>query len=477
MLTAGAATVPVPPPLGVDMVGYLRRWQPATGYGEPVEANALVLDDGSRRLALVALDFLATPGEYGQRMREAIAAKASADPGSVLVNCSHTHAAPPPPGMLKIGGSTHELREDEARYAEALIDLAASAAALAASRLEPVRVGAARTSIELGVNRRQRVADGPTILGWNPDAPCDRDVAVLRIDRLDGTALTTVVAYGCHPVVLGWDVAEVSSDFVGPLRARVRAWTGGDCMFLQGCGGNVLPLEAFWSDRGPEREFGDRLALAALAGRDLAETVRTEPRQQATASAVPIAVWRREPTGEELPTEIAAAETTIDLPLQEPPSADGIRTLRRELEERVESLRREGAGREQWNPPWIHEAWAEAVERRVADGTVEHSVEARVQALRIGHVGIVALPCEPFSELGIAVKGTAKAPFPVVLGYSNDMIGYVPTREEFPFGGYEPALSHRHFGRASPLQPGAGELLVERAVKLLDALFMKESEA
>jgi neutral ceramidase len=467
---AGAASVPITAPLGVAMVGYLRRSSGATGYGQPLEATALVLDDGATRLALVSLDVVATAGAFGRRVREAIARAAGTEPHCVLVNSSHTHAAPPMPGMQKLGGTVREWTEEELNFGESVVHLAASVAELAASRLQPARVAAARTTVQLGVNRRQRV-EGGTILGWNPDGVCDRDVAVLRIDAVDGRPITTVVAYACHPVVVGPEVPELSSDFVGPLRARVRAWTGGDCQFLQGCAGNIIPLEAFFDHSGPEEDFGDRLALAALHARNLAETVPTEPREAPYASAVPIAIWRREPTGEERDTTLVAAKANVNAPLQEPPTLDEIRALRTELEDRVARLKAEGAPPEAWNPPDIHIGWAKSVEKRILDGTVEREMPALVQALRIGEVGIAALPCELFCELGIAIKQRSSAPFPIALGYSNDLIGYVPTAEEFQYGGYEPTLSQRHMGTPAPYDPHAGEVLVDHAVALIAQLF------
>jgi hypothetical protein len=469
-LHAGVASVPLTAPIGADMVGYLRRWQPVRGYGEPLEISALALDDGERRALLVAFDGLGTPGEYGRRIRSAAAAAAGCAPEAVLVNASHTHAAPPPPGMLKIGGTTFDLREDEARYAESLVDLAASAAAVAAHRVEPATLAYGRDTAEGSVNRRQRVPGG-TILGWNPDAACDREVAVLRIDRGDTTAIATVVVFACHPVVVGWDVAETSSDFVGPLRARVRVWTGGDCLFLQGCAGNVLPLEAFFERPGPERAFGERLALAALTACQRAEVVATELRQQPTASAVPIAIWRRRPTGAAGNFRVAAMEARVALPFLEVPSAEEARGIGRELGERLDALRLEKAGREAWNPVAIHQEWARRVESGLAAGTIEPARETVVQALRFGPVGIVAWPCEPFCELGLELKERAPAPFPVALGYSNDLVGYVPTPEEYPHGGYEPSVSQRHFGNPSPFAPEASRMLVDCGLQLLGELF------
>ena len=70
----------------------------------------------------------------------------------------------------------------------------------------------------------------------------------------------------------------------------------------------------------------------------------------------------------------------------------------------VADLKAAGEPRTAWNPPSLHVRWAEAIEQRVADGTVERSVEAPVQAIRIGGVCITAWPCEPFCELGLEVK-------------------------------------------------------------------------
>jgi hypothetical protein len=469
-LLAGAASVPIAPPVGVDLMGYLRRAEPARGYGQPMEATALVVDDEQTRLVIIGADLVGASGPWARELRSRIGAAVGVPDHHVLVNSQHTHAAPPTTGWAKIGGDA-DWHEEEVRYADAVGDLLVSAAVEATRRLEPGRIGFGRTTADgITVNRRQRV-DGGTVLGWNPDEECDRDVAVIRIDDAAGKALCTVVAFAAHPVVVGPEVPEASSDFVGALRRRVREWTDGECVFLQGCAGNVIPFESFHDRRGPEEAFAERLALAALAARATATTEPTRPEQVPYASAVPIAIWRHVPTGEPQDVTLAAAERRVDLPLLEPPTLDEIGTLRSELEERYEQLRREDAPRSAWNPVMLHIRWARAVEERVADGTVERAVEAPVQALRIGDACVTAWPCEPFCELGMAVKSQSRAPFPVTLGYSNDLVGYVATRNEYAFGGYEPAVSQRHFGRPAPFAPEAGEQLVAHALELTSELF------
>ena len=475
-LLAGAASVSITPPVGVDLMGYLRRSEPARGYGQPMEATALVLDDGTTRIVLLGADLVGASGLWARTIRERIGAAVDAPADHVLLNSQHTHAAPPTPGWDKIGGDA-DWHEEEIRYGDAVGDLIVSAAAQAVRRMRPARVGFARSVAEgLTVNRRQRV-DGGTILGWNPDEQCDRDVAVIRVDDEAGGAICTVVAFASHPVVIGPDVPEASSDFVGPLRECVRRWTGGECVFLQGCAGNIVPFESFHTAPGPETLFGERLALVALQARAAASLEPTKPEQMPYASAIPIAIWRHLPTGEPQDLTLAASERTVALPLLEPPTLEEIRDLRAELEQRVAELQAGGEPRTAWNPVALHVRWAKAIEQRVADGTVERSVEAPVQVVRIGDACISAWPCEPFCELGLEVKERSAAPFPVTLGYSNDLIGYVPTRREYGFGGYEPVVSQRHFGRPAPFAPEAGEELVRHALELTAELFGAASRA
>jgi neutral ceramidase len=470
-LKAAFATVPVPAPLGVDMVGFLRRHVGVEGHGQPLEVNVLVADDGLKRCAVIALDMLGTRGEHGVALRMAVAEAAQCDVDAVLVNCQHTHSAPPPPGLIKMGGLNHNLSLDEVGYWEQLVRSAATAAGIASRKMAPVRMGSGRGVLEaLSVNRRERLGDGTTIIGWNREGECDRSVSVLRFEHMDGSAAGTVVNFACHPVLVGPDVSDATADYVGPLRSAVRAFTGADCLFLQGCAGNVVPLECLHEYAGPEVDFGHRLALAALTARSEAKTKRYRLERTEYRSAVPLARYRWIDSG---PIEgcVDFAVKAVELPLDPHPSRDEIRRVREQLESRVEELKSEGAGPERWNPVDIHAHWARNTESQIEDRSAPASIPTIVQVLRVGHAAIVGLPGEPFNEIGSRIKSASPAEFTITCGYSNDAVGYIPTSEEFPFGGYEVEINHRHYGNPSPISVGADLILQESAAELLARLF------
>jgi hypothetical protein len=333
-------------------------------------------------------------------------------------------------------------------------------------------VGAASTTVEgLSVNRRERLPDGTTILGWNPNASCDRTVAVLRLETLAGAALGTVVQFACHPVVVGPDVAQFSSDYVGPLRDTMRAFIGGDCLFLQGCTGNILPLECFHDAPGPEVPFGRTLALAALRAWAEAEMRPRHLERTEYRSAVPIARYRWQPAGTEFDGHVAFAETWVELPLDSLPSAEEMEVIRRDLEVQVRVLKEAGAGPAQWNPLEIHATWAATILDQIVTGTAERVLRAPVQVIRLGQRAIVGLPGEPFNEIGTHIKEHSPAAFTLCCGYTNDAVGYVPTSAEHPYGGYEVALNHRHYGHAAPIARGCDQVLQTAALGLLRSLF------
>jgi neutral ceramidase len=64
-------------------------------------------------------------------------------------------------------------------------------------------------------------------------------------------------------------------------------------------------------------------------------------------------------------------------------------------------------------------------------------VQAILQALRIGEVGIAAIPCEVFVEVGLDIKKQSPLKPSFTISLANGYNGYLPTVEHHKLGGYE----------------------------------------
>ena len=92
------------------------------------------------------------------------------------------------------------------------------------------------------INRREVGPDGLVFLGEVPDGETDPAVGVIRVDDLDGQPIATLCSLGCHTVVVGPRDQAASPDFPAPARRVIESTLGGLALFLQACGGDVMPV-------------------------------------------------------------------------------------------------------------------------------------------------------------------------------------------------------------------------------------------
>jgi neutral ceramidase len=469
---AGGARLSVEPPLGLPMIGFVRRHQPAQASAGDLEVTVAAFERGTTRALVIGVDTLGIQGEEADALRGRVAAATGADPAAVLLNWNHTHCAPPGGrSLLRLCGTIEgESRDASLAYVGFLHEQVIAAARLAVSRLEEARVTWGLGSCDLAVNRRERTAEGRVILGWNEDGIVDRQVPVLQAQRRDGSAIATVVGYGCHTVAVGPDVLAYSADYPGPLRDAVRDWTGGECVYLQGAAGNVLPRVGFATDFAPAAEMGRRLALAALgalAGRD---AWATEHARIADGSVTPISRYERRVLPSPLPA-LEAVELDVELPLLPLPTAQEIAALRADADAALDAAVAAGAGPGEVNVLRYETTWAQMTEQAIQDGSARQAVSGPVHALRIGDGAIVTGPGEIFSEIGMAVRERSPAAVTLYAGYTNDIITYFAAASAYPHGGYEPGYGNRSFGLPAQVTPECDGRLVAAGLDALAQLF------
>ena len=98
-------------------------------------------------------------------------------------------------------------------------------------------------------------------------------------------------------------------------------------------------------------------------------------------------------------------------------------------------------------------------------------VDGEIWAARLGDCAIVGTPGEIFGEIGAAVREASPAQTTIFAGYCHGVLGYIATPEEYPYGGYEPAVSHRGYGLPAPFTPEVAGIIRDTSLELLRQLF------
>jgi neutral ceramidase len=404
-LRAGVCRVDITPPLGVQPGAWRLRTGRADGLDAPLLAQALVLDDGSRRLALVATDLLWMPRHVAEAARRRVAALTGIPAEAVLLNASHNHSAPVllEPDSVRAAVGTEGLEG----YAAALPDRLAGAVYGADARRRPAAVGA-------GVGH----APGISVNRVDPRRPVDDTVTVLRVDGEDGV-LAVVVGYACHGTCVGGQTLHWNADFPHALRVAVeQAHPGVECLFFQACAGDLAPLDYWFGNETPVPHglpARDRVGgILAAEVRRVLPTIRPAGEVPLAAESCVASLRRRHLPWSEADLDRVeqrlAAQPEPPYPVVWP---DAVHT--------ATSAQRF---------PLHYQRGALAMYRDMRRRQDEPA-RAEVQALALGEIAIVGTGFELFSGPGRGIRERSPFRTTLVLGYCNDYLGYLPPTEDF----------------------------------------------
>lgn len=427
-MKAGFGRSDITPAPGCVLNGFIARPSPSLGVDTPLSARAVCLEQGRRRALIIGLDLLGIAPATADKLTAEISSETGIPESNVIVSCTHTHSGPMTALLRGLGGP-------DTAYLVTLETKAVTAAQEAARACAPVEASWGTGFVAIGINRRQPVGDGSVTLGVNPRGPRDTQVRVLR---LKGAKRSIVVfEHASHPYCLGPDDRLIGADFWGHAAAALEQ-AGHNCLYLNGCAGNIAPRRAF---TGPASARGEGRRLARAVLRAIADG-RPEARPRLTVGSrrLGLAVDTVPPLA-----EIAAQLLQPD------------RTVRDEdrSQSRVRARVR-GAWRE----------WLSELTDALARGPLP-PVPARVSLLRVGGGAFVFFPGEVFFETGERTAAALPADPVAVVAYSHGYIGYVPAPEAYAEGGYEVNESHRYVGLWR-LHPDTSARLGQTARKLWD---------
>ena len=417
----------VTPPLGHSCCG---GWiPPVTQVDDRLEALGLVLIGAGLPIVVCAVDWTGILNEAHVAWREALAAAAQTTADRVAVHCVHQHNAPfaclEAERIVQQQGDLPHI-VDLAFFDDCLQN-ARRAVTEALARARPVTHIACGQAIvsEVAANRRVlRGADG-RVLAMRGSSCTDPVLRALPEGLIDPWLKTTafydgetrLVAchhYATHPMSFYGD-GRVSSDFPGLARKR-RQEEDADCLhiYFTGCAGNVAAGK--YNDGSPEMRpvLVQRVYEAIVASE---QDLKPAPIQNVT--------WK---TAEILPPARADFQVA-------------------DLEARIADKSATVVGRSR---PAYTRAWLRRLERKTP---------IVLSSLHINDARWLHLPGECFVEYQLRAQQILPNGFVATAAYGDGGPWYIPTKEEYPLGGYEPSVAF--------CDPQIDDLLTQGMQKLL----------
>jgi neutral ceramidase len=411
---------------------------------DPLHARCLVLDDGTTKIAIAVCDSCAIPREIMDEAKR-LASKATGIPTEhMLISATHTHEAPTVAGAFQ--------SEPDADYQKYLSQQIAKGIEQAHANLVPARVGwgVGKDATQV-FNRRWKMKPGTLLTdpfggttdrvrmnpGYqNPDlgepaGPVDPEVAVLSLQTRDGKPLALLANYSLHYV---GGVEPLSADYFGAFAERSADLLKAD--------GSTPPFVGIMSN-GTSGDINNiNFAGPAPKGQKPFEQIRVVSDSVARAA---FEAYRKIEHRDRV--TLAMTEKEIELGVRLPGAAD------------VEKARAILAKAK--DPVLKTPAEVYARETTLL-AKYPPKVKVKLQALRVGDLGIAAGPCEVFVEIGLEIKKKSPLKPTFTIELANGYNGYLPTPEQHKLGGYETWRA-----RSSYLEVDASRKIAATVLELL----------
>ena len=394
-MRAGFGKRELTPPMGVELAGYgYYLGRKAESVHDPLYVRTLLLEENGTMALVISCDLLGLSRDVCEEVF-AYAATLGIPQEHIILVSIHTHTGPD----IKY----HEgCGYPDAAYVSTVAPAICRSVDAAIEDLDDVR-SLAFSCVPF--------EDGPIYNRAFPDGPVDRHVRSILFTRESRTPVA-VISAACHGVFRGRSTA-VSADFAGEICRRVER-QGMSAVYLNGLCGDIDPVEK------------DAALLDSFAG--LVTDCFSGPKQALQPAfrcgAFPFTLRLMSVTREDIHEAAARAAARAGGP--EEPAARVALIWEKEMLERFDSL----AGEEAFS----------------------------VKYILLGGVPVLALPFEGFTQIGMDIRRICGRSDALVLGCAEELMGYLPTKDDISRGAYA-ALESTFLYKRLPVVPGEAERL------------------
>jgi len=427
-LQAGEGVVDITPPLGIELGGFHRapgNERRVRSIRQPTATRALVLRHQDVSAAIVSVEVAAIGREMAARIQRSASEQTGIPAENIRLCATHTHSMPAFCFLRQWGAIPVE-------YMAAVEEKTVQAIKLAQQDLGPVelRVGASRAS---GANHNRTTKDFKTDESFDAastedDRWLDTMVHVLHFQRPGPRRDLLWYHFSAHPVCHADEAA--GPDWTGTVAERLLASHQLQASFLQGHAGDVNP-----GDGDPWRG-------------DIDKTTR------GVYDAVCRALDQTQPIREDaLRIQTAPFQVPYDLP---------------RFQAWLSAYRDDPS--QCTSGPWVDAGFAADWFQANRDRNLQTThLPITLASMRIGEVGLLFHPAELYSYYGLAIRRGSPFDHTLVVGYTDDIIGYVADPRAYEAGEYA-AITVPKILDLPPFTPDAAAGMTTAAIALLQGL-------
>ncbi|RLF06744.1 MAG: hypothetical protein DRJ64_04155 [Thermoprotei archaeon] len=427
LFSAGFSKVCITPPIGTPMSGFSSRCGPSIGIHDPLYARVLYLLEGNEEWMLISLDVAGIDAKFSKGISKEIRKKIGIKEDKVIITATHTHSGPD----IRFYFSDPDpfLHEYIKRHV-------IGAALVAYLDKDTGKVGIRKSIIkDVSINRRR---PGEGLI--------DPDFYTILIKRNSKKSIA-LISFACHPTILGPSNRYLSADYPGVLNKMVEKLGNLHSMFFNGACGDINPLT-------PTTTIDDRYKRGVGSFEEV-EWLGKILAYEAIKNILLIKNFN---------LSLKGLTSHIEVETLLPSSVENEKI---KLEELKSKLRKASdAGNTQEEERIRFELWKARRIIRMYEIHGASRLKLKISILAFNkEIAMVFLPGEILVELGLKIKFYSPFKDTIVIGYSNDYIGYVAPSSAYRLEGYETMFP------ASILKPGEGDKIVRVVLELLDKIY------
>ena len=391
-----------------DKTVRMNSTNPGETVREDICATAMYLEQDEKKILIIGMDVRNVYEYFSAAVRPMISQATGVEVDNIILHTPHNHSSPDCSAMND--PTVIDWRE-RIGY-PAIVKAAVGAVADA----KPVTsMGGSQVFTEqISFVRRYRMADGnwfgiasrSKVEKVAHESDADLSLRAVRITRAGGKDVI-LVSYQTHAAGgLGEQKFQVNADFVGPLRDKLEAETGGLVLYLQGACGNTNYTTRIQSEKPLKKDYygvGESLANSA---------------KEALDNAKPLDFSKLDLRVDTLTCTINHATDHLVEKAREIADAEND-DVRKELSDKYGIAFK-------FEPGII-----------IRRSEMPETEEMELAAVRLGDLVMGFFPFEMFDTNGKQMRDASAYPMTFPCGYSLNYRGYMPSCTAVPHGCYE----------------------------------------